>query len=81
MGDPKAPAGAPATGWGGGVTSTVSNHPGDHHGLSAHEVVLLLDSDPLCGLSSAEAGDRLHRFGANALPTPPRVSSCTGLAR
>ena len=41
-----------------------------HHGLPAHEVVLLLESDPHRGLSSQEAGDRLARFGPNILPAP-----------
>lgn len=39
-----------------------------HHGLPAHEVVLLLGSDPHQGLSDAEAEERLKAFGPNALP-------------
>ena len=39
-----------------------------HHGLAAHEVVLLLGTDPVRGLSEAEAEDRLQRFGPNLLP-------------
>ena len=39
-----------------------------HHGLPAHEVVLLLGSDPQRGLSDDEAADRLKTFGPNALP-------------
>ena len=39
-----------------------------HHGLAAHEVVLLLDADPHRGLSSEDATDRLARFGPNTLP-------------
>lgn len=39
-----------------------------HHGLPAHEVVLLLETDPHRGLSNAEAAERLERFGPNALP-------------
>ena len=39
-----------------------------HHGLPAHEVVLLLETDPHRGLSKAEAAERLERFGPNSLP-------------
>ena len=39
-----------------------------HHGLPAHEVVLLLQSDPVVGLTSEEAEQRLRRFGPNVLP-------------
>ncbi|MGB5150051.1 MAG: cation-transporting P-type ATPase [Mycobacterium sp.] len=39
-----------------------------HHGLPAHEVVLLLETDPHRGLSAAEAAERLERFGPNTLP-------------
>ncbi len=39
-----------------------------HHGLAAHEVVLLLGTDPHRGLTAAEAADRLDRFGPNLLP-------------
>ncbi len=39
-----------------------------HHGLSAHEVVLLLDSDPHRGLTTAESAQRLRRYGPNFLP-------------
>jgi len=41
-----------------------------HHGLSAHEVVLLLETDPHRGLADGEAAARLERFGPNALPAP-----------
>jgi len=47
----------------GSVTSTAA-----HHGLPAHEVVLLLETDPYRGLSEVEAGERLERFGPNTLP-------------
>jgi cation-transporting ATPase F len=46
-----------------------------HHGLPAHEVVLLLETDPHRGLSNAEAAERLERFGPNTLP----VAAGTGL--
>ncbi len=39
-----------------------------HHGLPAHEVVLLLETDPHRGLSSDEVSERLARFGPNSLP-------------
>ena len=39
-----------------------------HHGLPAHEVVLLLQTDPHRGLSGLEASERLERFGPNTLP-------------
>lgn len=42
-----------------------------HHGLPAHEVVLLLETDPHRGLSDAEAAERLERFGPNTLPAAP----------
>ncbi|MBY0286303.1 MAG: cation-transporting P-type ATPase [Mycobacteriaceae bacterium] len=40
------------------------------HGLSGHEVVLLLETDPHRGLNSDEAGERSQRFGPNVLPEP-----------
>ncbi|WP_341718724.1 HAD-IC family P-type ATPase [Micromonospora sp. FIMYZ51] len=36
--------------------------------MSLHEVVLLLETDPQRGLSSAEAARRLDRYGPNVLP-------------
>lgn len=49
------------------VTATAA-----HHGLPAHEVVLLLETDPHRGLSDDEAAERLQRFGPNALPLAKR---------
>src|SRR5688500_8937665 len=43
-----------------------------HHSVSAHEVVLLLGTDPHRGLTDAEASRRLKRFGPNTLPTAAR---------
>ena len=43
-------------------------HPISHHHLPAHEVVLLVESNVEMGLTSDEADQRLHRFGANVLP-------------
>ena len=41
-----------------------------HHGLPAHEVVLLLETDSHRGLSDDEVAERLERFGPNTLPAP-----------
>ncbi len=41
---------------------------GNHHELSAHEVLVLLGTDAHGGLSAREADDRLRRFGPNVLP-------------
>ncbi|WP_409330468.1 HAD-IC family P-type ATPase [Trujillonella humicola] len=41
---------------------------GDHHELPAHEVVLLLETDPERGLAGGEAARRLHLEGPNTLP-------------
>lgn len=39
-----------------------------HHELPVHEVVLLLETDAVAGLSTREAASRLARFGRNTLP-------------
>lgn len=39
-----------------------------HHDLPAHEVLLLLATDPRVGLSEDEAARRLERYGPNELP-------------
>ncbi|NVN49800.1 HAD-IC family P-type ATPase [Mycolicibacterium hippocampi] len=41
-----------------------------HHGMSGHEVVLLLETDPHRGLNGDEATERARRFGLNVLPQP-----------
>ncbi|MBC7306057.1 MAG: HAD-IC family P-type ATPase [Dietzia sp.] len=41
---------------------------GTHHGMTAHEVVLLLETDHHAGLTEQEAAARLQRFGPNELP-------------
>ncbi|MCH9736429.1 MAG: HAD-IC family P-type ATPase, partial [Actinomycetia bacterium] len=38
------------------------------HGISGHESVLLLETDPYRGLTSDEANERLRRYGPNVLP-------------
>lgn len=58
------------------VNAVVSPPSPAHHGLSAHEVVLLVGTDLQRGLSGEEAAGRLARFGPNSLP-PARG---TGLA-
>ncbi|TIC87887.1 HAD family hydrolase [Nocardioides sp. GY 10113] len=41
-----------------------------HHDLTAHEVLLLLETDRHQGLTDAEAARRLDSFGPNQLPEP-----------
>jgi cation-transporting ATPase F len=43
-----------------------------HHGLAAHEVVLLLSTDPHRGLGPEEASRRLSDIGPNTLPPAAR---------
>ncbi|HEX9832508.1 MAG TPA: HAD-IC family P-type ATPase, partial [Mycobacterium sp.] len=50
------------------MTALVSTTPSAHHGLSGHEVVLLLETDPHRGLTNDEASERTQRFGLNVLP-------------
>jgi cation-transporting ATPase F len=40
--------------------------------MSAHEVVLLLETDPHRGLSGEQAAHRLERYGRNVLPAAGR---------
>ncbi len=54
--------------------------PNAHHGLSAHEVVLLLDTDRSRGLDEGEARRRLERYGHNTLPAPPGAGFLRRLA-
>ena len=44
-----------------------------HHELPAHEVVLLLETDPGRGLAEAEARCRRERYGPNVLPPARRA--------
>ncbi|MZE80202.1 cation-transporting P-type ATPase [Streptomyces xinghaiensis] len=39
-----------------------------HHGLAAHEVVMLLETDPHRGLDEGEVARRQQRYGPNVLP-------------
>ena len=52
---------------------TSVRQPEAHHGLAAHEVVLLLETDPHRGLAEAEACSRRERYGPNALPPARRA--------
>ena len=52
-----------------------------HHGLTAHEVVLLLGTDPHRGLTTAEATSRLDRFGPNLLPRAETAGPLRRFAR
>ena len=63
-------------------SATRPAHPPDAaHGLLAHEVVLLLATDPERGLGEAEAAERLLRFGPNALPATRSAGPLRRLAR
>jgi len=53
------------------MAAPVSVAESAHHGLSGHEVVLLLETDPHRGLTNDEARERSQRFGLNVLPEPP----------
>ncbi len=53
----------------------------DHHALGAHEVLLLLGTDPQAGLSHAEAGRRLDQYGVNRLPSGASAGWLRRLAR
>jgi cation-transporting P-type ATPase F len=59
------------------AAASIAPNAATHHRLAAHEVVLLLESDPHRGLSGPEADDRLLRFGPNSLPP----AKGAGLAR
>jgi len=50
----------------GSITAQAAANP--HHTLPSHEVVLLLETDPHRGLDTAQAAERLDRYGPNALP-------------
>ncbi|MGH4009999.1 MAG: cation-transporting P-type ATPase [Pseudonocardiaceae bacterium] len=50
------------------MTTPVPTSTTAHHELAAHEVVLLLETDPHRGLRSQDAAGRLARFGPNTLP-------------
>ncbi|HZE14786.1 MAG TPA: cation-transporting P-type ATPase, partial [Mycobacterium sp.] len=58
------------------VTTTTADH-----GLPAHEVVLLLETDPHRGLSEVEAAERLERFGSNTLPVAAGVGVLVRMLR
>ncbi|MEV0972562.1 cation-transporting P-type ATPase [Microtetraspora glauca] len=51
------------------------------HGLAAHEVVLMMDTDPVHGLDDDEARRRLARFGPNVLPASARDNTLMRMLR
>ncbi|TDC32538.1 HAD-IC family P-type ATPase [Micromonospora sp. KC213] len=54
---------------------------GGHHALAVHEVVLLLETDTIRGLTDDEAAARLARFGPNVLPATARGGPLRRLLR
>ncbi|WP_307849674.1 cation-transporting P-type ATPase [Qaidamihabitans albus] len=51
------------------MATTVRTQRGNsHHDLAIHEVVLLVQTDPDTGLTTAEARERRARYGPNVLP-------------
>jgi cation-transporting ATPase F len=50
------------------MSGTIARGEG-HHGLAAHEVVLMLETDPARGLGTGEAARRSARYGPNVLPS------------
>ncbi|RPF21354.1 cation-transporting P-type ATPase [Myceligenerans xiligouense] len=60
---------------------TVSVSVTAHHGLAAHEVVLLLETDPHHGLTGPQVAERLGRFGPNALPVSRGAGVVTRILR
>lgn len=52
-----------------------------HHGLPLHEVVLLLETDPVQGLPAEEAVRRQAQFGANVLPRSRKRGFARKVAR
>ena len=80
--------GRTALGWGagvgcaGGLGVAPLARPGEaHHGLAAHEVVLLLETDPGSGLTEAGARQRRERYGPNVLPRVARAGPLVRVAR
>ncbi|CAN5147281.1 cation-transporting P-type ATPase [soil metagenome] len=62
----------------GGSDTNGSNH---HYGLPAHEVILLLETDPHAGLTTTEAARRFDSFGANELPITRRAGPVLRMLR
>jgi cation-transporting P-type ATPase F len=48
--------------------SDLARPDGASHGLTPHETLLLLESDPVQGLDGGQAAARLQHFGPNVLP-------------
>ncbi|MDT0194040.1 HAD-IC family P-type ATPase [Arthrobacter sp. AB6] len=70
-------------GSGGRKSGPAANRTPDraHHGLPLHEVVLLLETDHVRGLASAEVARRQEQFGANVLPRSRGAGILRKLAR
>ncbi len=51
-----------------------------HHGLPVHEVVLLLETDPVRGLEETEARRRREEYGPNTLPQARRTGPLARIA-
>lgn len=64
-----------------GPTGLPAGLPVDHHTLPAHEVVLLLRTDTVHGLSLLEAVARARRLGPNRLPAARREHPVVGFLR
>ncbi|HWO66997.1 MAG TPA: cation-transporting P-type ATPase, partial [Umezawaea sp.] len=52
------------------ITTAVHVETAVHHGMPAHEVVLLAETDAETGLPPSEARRRLGELGPNTLPPP-----------
>jgi cation-transporting ATPase F len=63
------------------MTTAVAPSAAGHHRLAAHEVVLLLETDPHRGLTGREAAERLARFGPNTLPADEGAGLLTRILR
>ncbi len=55
-------------------SSTMSQHTAPWHALNSDEITAKLETDPLTGLSEAEAEQRLQRFGRNRLAEERRIT-------
>jgi cation-transporting ATPase F len=61
-------------------TRTTIRSPGSH-GLPAHEIVLLLETDARRGLTEEKAAERLGTYGPNVLPAVAPTSPLVRLLR
>jgi len=63
------------------MTATAAGRSTGHHGLTAHEVVLLLETHVEQGLSDQEVVERRSRFGPNSLPAAEGSSLLVRIGR